>query len=209
MRENGLNRTIFESFLNVCKSGLLFYPIETSTPPNPPQGGLSDAASEFSMKILTIVFVLSIASQVCAQIQITKPDLDSLKFAYSLDEVIGYLQSKVPDVRDSTLFKQKSLQIIQAYYNFQDGKAELEILAKETDNLQAIYQLYLRKQKTSQASDLEVLQAHNNYLNRKFAVISKQSEARNSLIELAKLLNLNIKINNETQTKNSQDFNRQ
>ena len=154
------------------------------------------------MKPLIIVFsILLFASFAPAQPSIKISDVDRLRLSVPLSELLQYLKSKLP--HDEPILRERSLGVIKTYYNFQAAKKELQLLNIECDNLRAIYDLHIKKQKAAQVSDLDVLQSHNALLAKELAIVSKQSESRNYIIEIARLCNIRIEYNGHKTPKDS------
>ena len=60
------------------------------------------------------------------------------------------------------------------------------------DNLAAIHELNVQKQKHAEIEDIEVLRSHNQVLEKQIGLLQKQEECRAHLFRLIDLANLEI-----------------
>ena len=116
--------------------------------------------------------------------------IDSLHMPYSLPELARIYQERKlendPDVA------KRIWDITKNYHALRTARKELGILSVQAGNLKAAWQLKGALAAKGDITDLEELAAHNAYLSRKLALIAKEHQARNCLLEIVRLSLLNI-----------------
>ena len=153
-----------------------------------------------TLYILSILLLIS--TSLHSQPVITKTDIDSLRINPPLHEFVSYLENIIVHARNELI--KRRWQLIKSYYGFQASKKELELLLLQVSNLKSIYNLNLQLANKGDITDNELLNSHNTYLSKKIAVIVKKNECRNLILEIIRLCNLKILMNNEGVTDGKQ-----
>lgn len=118
---------------------------------------------------------------------------------YSVYDLTNLFKDKLPE-NDPDLVKRK-WDIVKNYYALKSAKKELSLLSIETQNLKAIWNLNQKLADKGDITDLQLLASQNTYLNRQIALIAKETECRNYLLEIVRLAFLKIEIEDEQEEK--------
>lgn len=141
--------------------------------------------------MLLLILILAIAPAEADPISLTVDQVDSL---YCPPRVL-VLQHIQETINFSATFQRQCLiQALVAYARLEALREELALLYREQANLQLVYSLFLEKQKHSEVSDLEVLQAEQNLLNKQMAVVNETYQIREVILRLCDLAAIRIEL---------------
>ena len=139
---------------------------------------------------LTLVSLLCVTSA-SARLPITIGQIDSLLLPYSLPKLTEFLKA-LPE-NDPDVVKRK-LDVVRSFFALRAGKEELGLQLQELNNLRAIWELNIKLAEKGEITDLQLLDSENSLLSKRAALIGKEKECRNYLLEIARLALLRIDI---------------
>ena len=134
---------------------------------------------------------LAIDALAADPLHMTVADVDSLNCP-ARDSVLQHIQ-KIIDF-DAAFQRQCLIQALVAFARLEALRQELALLYLEQANLQLVYFLFLEKQKHSEVSDLEVLQAEQNLLNKQVAVFNAIYQIRETILKICELAAIRIEL---------------
>ena len=119
-------------------------------------------------------------------------EVDALELSVSLEAVINQIDRHFK-VESALSLRERKLQAVVAFHSWRAAKREIELMTKVLENLTAIHELNVKKQKHAEIEDIEVLRSHNQILEKQIGLLQKQEQCRAHLFRLIELANLEIK----------------
>lgn len=124
--------------------------------------------------------------------------VDSLKLEMGLEQLWGQLDNMFRGTDRPELIRRKGL-VTQNYLRLKHIRVELTLLDSIRTNRRAEYQLKcaLAESAAGGVSDIQRLDAHNDYLSSELAFLTKQQECRNAILEIVQTCLLELTMSEE------------
>ena len=129
---------------------------------------------------------------------VTVADVDSLELRLSLEDVFSQIDRHFQRAESALALRARKLEAMVAFYGWRAGRQEMELLGQVLKNLEAMHTLNVQKQEHAEIEDIEVLRSHNQVLEKRIALLQKQSACRGHLFRLIEIANLDM-VSHESQ----------
>lgn len=153
------------------------------------------------MRMLTFGFIVLLASSSAwsqemesdgeldgaARLVVQQEDVRRLELAIPLEHIKGQIDQLFQGKESALAVRRRKVEAEAAFDGWRAAREELGLLADIKGNLDAIYQLNVRRQNEGEIEDTKVLESHNRVLEKQIALLQKREQARGHLLRLLEI----------------------
>ena len=125
------------------------------------------------------------------RLAVSLEEVDALELSVTLEQVFSAIDQHFR-VESALSLRERKLKAVVAFHGWRTARQEIALMSAVLDNLAAIHELNVQKQKHAEIEDIEVLRSHNQVLEKQIGLLQKQEECRAHLFRLIDLANLEI-----------------